>query len=61
MCDFYMDAGIGTVKTVQVRDKKVAADRVAGSNAELSTVQGIGLQELIFPSAQKIHRRLNVF
>ena len=51
-----LDVNIGKllVKTVQIRYQIVAADRVAGSNAQLASIQGMGLQKLVFPFSDQV-------
>lgn len=47
--DLDMDVWPGLVKLFQVRDEKIPADRIAGSNPELAAAHGACLQDLRFP------------
>ena len=58
--DLDMDVWPGLVKLFQVRDEKIPADRIAGSNPELAAAHGACLQDLRFPAADQIDGRLHM-
>ena len=54
------DVGVPGVEFLEEGHQVVAADGVAGPDAQLPPVQGVGLQQLILPPADQVHGRLNV-
>ena len=50
-----MDIGESLVELVQISNQIIPADGVAGSDAQLPSVQGMGLKQLIFSLADQVH------
>ena len=55
-----VDIGIFLVKLVQIRDQEIAADCIAGSDAQLAAAQGAGFHELGFSTLNQVDGRLYV-
>ena len=48
------------MEALQIGNQVIAADGVAGSDAQLAAVQRVRLKKLIFPFADQVHGRLNM-
>lgn len=52
--DFDVDIGKCLVEPAQIGYQYIAADRIAGPDAQLPSVQGMGFQNLVFPSLDEV-------
>ena len=55
-----VDAGMLPVKTVQIRNQEVAADGIAGPDADLAAAQSAGFHDLCLAPLDQIDSRFHV-
>ena len=58
--DLDMNIRVRSVKTAQIRNQKVPADRIAGPDPELSAAQRAGFHDLVLAALDQIHGRLHM-